>query len=262
MTTEHSLSQNRTKNERRAVTEMTEQNQPDPSRSTRPRVQKNITATLAADILNGRFKSGTMLPRENDLCEEYGVSRTVIRETIKTLESKGLVRGKPRVGTLVCEQDDWNLLDQQVLDWLGPRIVDLDLLLCILEARRAIGPVAAELATQRASAMDIAALELAWKQMNEAGEDIEAFTQGDVDFHIALLRASHNQVFRQLCSIIEAALRYTLYTSNDAVASREEAISEHQELVEAIRLRDKTRARNSSNRMLDLAARDLGMMNN
>ncbi|KAB0537418.1 FadR/GntR family transcriptional regulator [Pseudochrobactrum saccharolyticum] len=238
---------------------MSEQSLHAPSRTTRPRVQKSITATLAADILNGRFKPGSMLPRENDLCEEYGVSRTVIRETIKTLESKGLVRGKPRIGTVVCEQDDWNLLDQQVLDWLGPRIVDLDLLLCVLEARRAIEPVAAELATQRASAMDIAALEIAWNKMNEAGSDIEAFTQGDVDFHIALLRASHNQVFRQLCGIIEAALRYTLYTSNDAVASRDEAISEHLELIEAIRLRDKERARNSSNKMLDLAARDLGM---
>lgn len=243
------------------MTEMPEQNQTTPSRSPRPRVQKNVTALMAAEILNGRYEQGTMLPRENDLCEEYGVSRTVIRESIKTLESKGLVRGKPRIGTVVCEQDDWNLLDQQVLDWLGPRIVDLDLLLCVLEARRAIEPVAAELATQRASALDIAALEQAWQQMHDAEGDIEAFTQGDVDFHIALLRASHNQVFRQLCGIIEAALRYTLYTSNDAVSSREEAISEHWELIEAIRLRDKARARNSSHKMLDLAARDLGMIN-
>lgn len=222
-------------------------------------MQKSVTATIAAEILNGNYTQGTMLPRENDLCEEYGVSRTVIRETIKTLESKGLVRGKPRIGTVVCEQGDWNLLDQQVLDWLGPRIVDLDLLLCVLEARRAIEPVAAELATQRASAMDIAALEQAWQQMHDSEGDIEAFTQGDVNFHIALLRASHNQVFRQLCGIIEAALRFTLYTSNDAVASREEAIAEHWELVEAIRLRDKDRARNSSHKMLDHAARDLGM---
>lgn len=243
------------------MTEMPEQNQTSPSRSTRPRVQKNVTAMMATDILNGRYEQGTMLPRENDLCEAYGVSRTVIRETIKTLESKGLVRGKPRIGTVVCEQDDWNLLDQQVLDWLGPRIVDLDLLLCVLEARRAIEPAAAELATQRASALDIVALEQAWQQMHDAEGDIEAFTQGDVDFHIALLRASHNQVFRQLCGIIEAALRYTLYTSNDAVTSREEAVSEHWELIEAIRVRDKTRARNSSHKMLDLAARDLGMIN-
>jgi GntR family galactonate operon transcriptional repressor len=137
-------------------------------RPLRPRVQKNVTAMIAADILNAHYPQGTMLPRENDMCETYGVSRTVIRESIKTLESKGLVRGKPRIGTMICEQDDWNLLDQQVLDWLGPRIVDLDLLLCVLEARRAIEPVAAELATQRASAMDIVALEAAWQQMNTA----------------------------------------------------------------------------------------------
>lgn len=228
-------------------------------RTTRPRVQKNVTAAIATDILNGRFEVGSMLPRETDLCDEHGVSRTVIRETIKTLESKGLVRGKPRIGTVVCEKDDWNLLDQQVLDWLGPSIADMNLLDCVLEARRAIEPVAAEMATQRASALDIAALEQAWRQMNDAGSDIEAFTEGDVAFHVALLRASHNQVFRQLSSVIETALRFTLHVSNDAVPNRDEAVAVHWELVEAIRLRDKDRARINSNAVLDLAARDLGM---
>ncbi len=77
------------------------------------------------------------------------------------LESKGLVRGRSRVGTVVCSKDEWNILDQQVLEWIGDRIFQFDLLNCILEARRAIEPVAAELAAARATVQEIAAIERA-----------------------------------------------------------------------------------------------------
>ena len=69
----------------------------------RPRVRRNVTASIAEDICSERYPSGSTLPRENDLCVMFGVSRTVIRESLKVLESKGLVRGKPRVGILRFE---------------------------------------------------------------------------------------------------------------------------------------------------------------
>lgn len=223
----------------------------------RPRVQKNITAAIGKDICLERYPVGSMLPTENVLCDLYGVSRTVIRETLKILETKGLVRGRSRVGTIVCPKDDWNILDPQILEWLGPRIVDLNLLGCILETRRTVEPVAAELAAERASAQEIADLEQAWERMRDSAGDIEAFTTADAQFHEILLKASHNQVFRQLSSIIHAALTYTLHASNEAVEERNEAILLHRELVEALRVRDGAAARACSNRMLDLAARDL-----
>ncbi len=124
----------------------------------RPRVQKNVTRTIASDICADIFPVGSYLPRENDLCERYGVSRTVIRESLKILESKGMVRGRSRVGTVVCGKDEWNILDAQVLEWIGERIFEFDLLNCILEARRAIEPVAAEFAAERATVQEIADL--------------------------------------------------------------------------------------------------------
>ncbi len=223
----------------------------------RPRVQKNITAALALDICDEHYPSGTVLPRENDLCELYGVSRTVIRESLKILESKGMVRGRSRIGTTVCDKDDWNILDPQVLEWIGPRIFDFNLVDCILEARRTIEPAAAALAAKRASAQDIADLEKAWQQMRDVEGDLERFTEADVAFHTILLHASHNQVFRQLSSIIHAALKYSLHTSNEAVEKRDEALDIHRQLVEALRMRDADAARDCSNRMLDIAARDL-----
>ncbi|MGG6895180.1 FadR/GntR family transcriptional regulator [Rhizobium sp. BR 315] len=225
----------------------------------RPRVRKNVTASIAEDICSERYPSGSTLPRENDLCAIYGVSRTVIRESLKILESKGLVRGKPRIGTSVCDKNDWNILDQDVLEWMGPYIAGFDILGSILEARRTIEPVAAEYAAERATAQEIADLDNAWRQMRDSGGDPEGFTEADVTFHKLLLSASHNQVFRRLSSAMHAGLKYALHASNVAAHSRDEAIVVHGQLVEALRLRDRAAARDCAHRMLDLAARDLAV---
>ena len=223
----------------------------------RPRVRRNVTASMAQDIFSERYVAGQPLARENDLCEIYGVSRTVIRESLKVLESKGLVRGRPRIGTIVCDKDEWNILDADVLEWMGEDIRNFDLLGCILEARRAVEPVAAEYAAERATVQELAELDRAWLQMKASSGDPEKFTEADVQYHAVLLAASHNQVFRRLSSAIHAALKYTLHASNVAVESREDAVVLHGELVEALRMRNKAAARDCSMRMLDLATRDL-----
>jgi DNA-binding FadR family transcriptional regulator len=227
-----------------------------PPRRTKPRVQKEIIATLAREIATGRFPPNTNLPRENDLCAEFGVSRTVIREALKVLESKGLVRGRPRVGTVVRDKEDWNLLDPDIVDWMGTGFLDPALLRSILEARRAIEPAAAELAATHATTQEIADLEHAWQRMRAAA-DYEAFTEADVVFHTVLLKASHNRVFAQFSGLIHAALQRALGASNRAVANHEEALRVHHWLVEALRLRDKEGARQAVGAILDLAERDL-----
>ncbi|WP_438754534.1 FadR/GntR family transcriptional regulator [Pararhizobium sp. O133] len=225
----------------------------------RPRVQKNTTRAIASDIFAEVFPIGGFLPTENELCLRYGVSRTVIRESLKILESKGLVLGRSRVGTIVCAKEEWNILDQQVLEWIGPRIFELDLLSCVLDARRAIEPFAAEFAAERATAQEVGEIERAWEMMRDAEGDLEAFTQADVAFHAALLKASHNQVFMQLASIIRAALEFSLHASNEVVDRRDEAVEVHRQLVEALRMRDKVAARDCSDRMLNVAARDIAI---
>jgi DNA-binding FadR family transcriptional regulator len=93
--------------------------------------------------------------------------------------------------------------------------------------------------------------------MRDSSHDPERFTEADVQFHAVLLAASHNQVFRRLSSAIHAALSYALHASNVAVESREGAVAIHGELVEALRMRDGSKARAAANRMLDLAVHDL-----
>lgn len=229
--------------------------------SRRPRVRHNVTAAIGGDICGGRFPPGGALPRESDLCESYGVSRTVIRESLKVLETKGLVRGRPRVGTLVCDRSEWNVLDAQILEWMGPDVLSAELLGSILEARRTVEPAAAFLAAARATAQEIADLECACDDMSDAEGDLEAFTAADTRFHETLLKASHNQVFHQLSSIIHAALSYALHASNRATERHDEALGVHRSLVDALRLRDGARAEACSRHILDLAARDIsGLM--
>lgn len=227
-----------------------------PPRRAKPRVQKEIIATLARFIASGRFPPNTNLPRENDLCAEFGVSRTVIREALKVLESKGLVRGRPRVGTVVRDKEDWNLLDPDIIEWMGSDFLDESLLKSVLEARRAIEPAAAELAATRASAQEIADLDHAWQRM-AAAEDYTTFTEADVVFHTVLLKASHNRVFAQLYGLIHAALHRALGASARAVADYKDAIVAHHSLVEALRLRDTNGARKAVDAILNLAERDL-----
>lgn len=221
----------------------------------RPRVMPDVIGQLAVDILSGTYAPGGTLPREADLGLHYGVSRTVIREALKVLAAKGLLTSRPRVGTVVNDPDEWNIVDPQVLSWYRPSPKVFD---AILETRRGIEPLAAELAARRATLREIADLEAAWEGMAQAGDDIERFADSDIAFHRILYAASHNPVFRRIGGMIDAALRFSLHeTTEHSPDRRAAAIEVHKNLVEALRMRDPDAARQATVRILDLAARDL-----
>ena len=75
-----------------------------------------VAYMLATAILRGDYLPGTLLPREAELMESFGVSRTVLREALRTLNSKGLVESRPKVGTKVRRRSAWNLLDADLLE--------------------------------------------------------------------------------------------------------------------------------------------------
>jgi GntR family transcriptional regulator, galactonate operon transcriptional repressor len=226
----------------------------------RPRVMPDVVRALAGDILSGRYAPGTMLPREPDLCLEYGVSRTVIREALKMLDAKGLIVTRSRVGTQVADPELWNILDPQIIEWHPPGALDQRLFDAILETRTGIEPLVAELAATRATLSEVTAIETAWKGMQSAGSDIELFTRCDIAFHRVLYASSHNPVYRQIGNMIDAALTFTITaTATLSPDERAEAIHVHQDLVEALRLRDPQAARLAAVNIVNLAARDLAL---
>lgn len=223
----------------------------------RPRVMPDVIARIASDILSGTYPPGSFLPRENDMGLAYGVSRTVIREALKVLAAKGLLTSRPRIGTVVSDPDEWNIIDPQVLAWHQPSNKVFG---AILETRRGIEPLAAELAAQRATLREIADLEAAWLGMANADGDIERFAEADISFHRILYAASHNPVFHRIGAMIDAALRFSLHeTTEHSTDKRSEAIQAHKDLVEALRMRDAAAARQATEHILDLAERDLNV---
>jgi DNA-binding FadR family transcriptional regulator len=223
----------------------------------RRRVQKEILVTIARAIAAGRYPAGRPLPRESDLRAQFGVSRTVIREALKVLESKALVQGRPRIGTLVRRKTEWNILDPDLVAWIGSEAIDFGFLQSLLEARKVVEPAVAELAAERASAQDVADLDAQFRLMVAAlPHDLPAFAEADVAFHTILFKASKNPVFAQLSGVIHWAMK-KLFETESAAAVSEEALGLHHDVIEALRLRDKVAARRAAEGILLGATRDL-----
>ena len=233
-------------------------------RKRKPRVQREITAALARRILSGGIAPREYLPKESELCAEYGVSRTVIREATKILESKGLLRSRSRVGTQVLDPIEWNMLDADLLAWAGSEFHDPRFVHSLMEARSIIEPAAAELAAERADSKDLARLDEAYRRMLDSlppdrPHDIQRCSEADLDFHSALLIGSHNQVLVQLASVIRAALRALFELTTVLGSTLEQALHLHGEVVEAIRLRRPAAARAAILKILDAAVADLDL---
>jgi GntR family transcriptional regulator, galactonate operon transcriptional repressor len=230
------------------------------ARKKKPRVLREIIASLAQRVLSGEIPPREYLPKESLLCDQYGVSRTVIREATKVLESKGLLRSRSRVGTQVLDVNQWNMLDPDLLSWAGPGFHDPGFTYSLMEARRIIEPAAAELAAERAGPRDLAAMDDACQRMRASlPNDVDACSEADMDFHTALLVGSHNHVLIQLASVIRASLRALFEITTHLGSAHEQALHLHESVVEAVRLRRSDAARAAILKILDAAVVDLAL---
>ncbi|MCA3648782.1 MAG: FadR family transcriptional regulator, partial [Methylobacterium sp.] len=131
-------------------------------------IHADCVAAIAGWITGGTYPPGTTLPIEPALCSELGVSRTVVREAVKTLVAKGLLTTGPRVGTRVQPKSSWNLYDPDVIDWRFAAGVDEDLLRDVIDLRLTFEPAGCEFAARRATSDDLARIEAAYADMAAA----------------------------------------------------------------------------------------------
>lgn len=171
--------------------------------------QDEIVRELAHEIVGGRRPEGSLLPSDAELMARFGVSRTVLRETLKTLAAKGLIQPKTRVGTRVVERTNWNLFDPDMLRWHLDCGIGLDLLAHLSDVRLALEPVAASLAAERCGEPDIATLHAIVDRMEAPDASPAAFAAADLDFHLTIARLSGNPFFRTASALIEVALAAT-----------------------------------------------------
>jgi DNA-binding FadR family transcriptional regulator len=169
-----------------------------------------IVRTLGEDILAGRFVPGEKLPPEPELLDRFGVSRTSLREAIKTLTAKGLLVVKTRVGTKVSERVRWNLFDPEVLSWKVRTGMDADFRRHVAEMRRAVEPAAAALAARHRTADDLMAMRTAVAAMRAETRSEYGFARADLSLHLAIGAASNNPMMRSIASVIEIDLDLAL----------------------------------------------------
>jgi len=189
---------------------------------------------LGIAIVGGRYDAQNAFPTEASLCKQYGVSRSVLREAVKMLSAKGLVAARPRHGTWVQPEQDWNFLDPDVLRWLLERKPSFSLLREFTQMRLAVEPHAAALAAETAGRREIAAIETAIRRMSDAAHGADDPLASDIAFHVAIMRASGNRFYLQLCDMIDTALRITIRTTNFIKGVRLASIADHRKVADAI----------------------------
>lgn len=178
----------------------------------------NLTATvvdtLGRAIVTRQHEAAAVLPMEDELRAQFGVSRTVLREAIRMLSAKGLVIARQRKGTVVQPEAAWNLLDPDVLEWMLDREFSIELLVDFTEMRLAIEPRAAALAAQSASGTQRRAIVAGIDRMMAAENGADDPLESDIAFHVAVLQASNNRFMRQFTDLAETTLRFSIRRTN------------------------------------------------
>jgi DNA-binding FadR family transcriptional regulator len=212
---------------------------------------------LGEAIVGGRYAPGVAIPPEPLLCDELGVSRTVVREAVKSLVAKGLLVTGPKLGTRVLPPDQWNWFDPDVVAWQGKAGLTREFLRDLQELRRVVEPAAVRFAAARATAADIAGIEAAYAGMREAIEQGGDYVRHDLAFHQGLLRAGHNRMMGQMSKALGALLRTSFEISTSRPHGPADSLPLHREVLDAVIARDAPRAERASLALIDGAADDI-----
>jgi DNA-binding FadR family transcriptional regulator len=194
-----------------------------------------VARSIGIGIISARHPEGMALPNDAELTAHFGVSRTVLRESVKTLVAKGLLSTRARIGTRVRERAAWNMFDPDVLAWHLDAGVDKRFLRDLAEIRLAVEPRAAELAAIRRTPAMIAQLRASIARMNASASDSDAFADADLRLHLDIATASANPFMRSIGAVIEAALRASFVLSAPVEpAARALSLAAHARIVDAI----------------------------
>lgn len=202
-----------------------------------PSLAARVTQELLDSIVEGRLRAGQRLPSERDLSEQFGVSRTVIREAVRGLEAKGVVEVRSGRGLQVAsvtsaqvtETFDLFVRGQQIKDNVQPEDIS--------EVREMLELRIVELACERATDADLAAVETAYQSIEKAASSEDA-AEGDSEFHLAIARATHNPLLVTLLQSVNATIRVVRNESLQRPGRKAEAQQQHRRVLEKLLARD------------------------
>jgi GntR family galactonate operon transcriptional repressor len=207
----------------------------------------HVADELGARIVRGDIKPGDPFPIEAQLGEEFGASRSVIREVVKSLAAKGLLESRTRTGIRVLPESRWNLFDTDVLEWRYTAMAPEAFFRELFEVRRMIEPEAAMLAAQRGTEAEIVAIETAYELMESAKTGSDEGIEADLAFHREILAAAHNPLLHQMASLIGVGLLVSYRISKDPFSV---FLTKHKDVLVAIRKRKPEAARKAMDTLL------------
>jgi DNA-binding FadR family transcriptional regulator len=207
----------------------------------------HVVEDLGSRIVRGKLKPGDPFPNEADLGREFGASRSVIREAVKSLAAKGLLESRTRTGIRVLDASHWNLLDLDVLTWRYGAMEPHAFFRELFEIRRMIEPEASALAAERATAAEVAVIDKAYQAMETAEKTTDAAIMADLDFHRAILSAAHNDLLLQMGKLIGVGLLVSYRISTDPYTV---FLGRHKDVLTAIRKRRPEAARRMMDKLL------------
>jgi DNA-binding FadR family transcriptional regulator len=225
--------------------------------ATMKNVHGNTVDHLGEAIVAGRYPAGLSIPAEPRLCEELGVSRTVIRESVKSLVAKGLVSTGPKVGTRVLPEEQWNWFDPDVILWKSKAGLTREFLRDLQDLRRILEPAAVRMAAERATAQDVAEIEAAYEGMRRAVEEGGDYVTYDLLFHQGLLRACHNRMIVQMSKVLGALLRTSFEISTARKDGPRRSLPLHRAVLDAVIARNPAKAEKAIIVLIDGARKDI-----
>ena len=222
---------------------------------TQDNLHSRVTKALGLRLIKAEETGDQVeFPNEAEMCEQLGVSRSILREAVKVLADKRMVVVRPRSGTRARPRTDWNTLDPDILCWQAEAKPDGRFLRELCEVRLAIEPTASGFAAVRATVEEIGAM-AACLERREAldGSATEEIVASNLQFYEAVVAASHNLIFRQLSASIRLPMQVALSCTVRQPAARTLEREAHRSLYEAILRHDPRAARTAAEEIVGFA---------
>ena len=203
------------------------------ARVKRAKIKEQIVEQLRDQIVRGVWPPGSKIPSENELTRRLGVSRVSLREALQNLASLGLLVSRQGGGTYIKEYSG-EILFSPLFPMLALDKTDV---LNVLGYRRIVEKGTAALVAEKAGTKEIEELEAAYQEMIRQKKDAHAFARADLDFHLALARATGNPIVIKVNDII----RNILSVSMDKIVLSlgvSDGLSYHRRILNAIKAHD------------------------
>jgi DNA-binding FadR family transcriptional regulator len=222
----------------------------------RKSMHPQIVRDLGMRIVAGEFPQGGRLPGEAVLCDQYSVSRSVLREATRVLVAKGLVVSRQRAGVIVRPRSDWHLLDPDVLYWLIQSQPTGEFVGTLMTVRRIFEPAAAALAARVASDEQLQGIAEAYAGM-EAARTPEELLEPDLAFHRRIAEATGNDLLAYIGNMLSLALRESIKLSSQLPNTHALSLPRHKAILTALANRDALAARQATLVQLEETREDI-----